>query len=137
MLRLIDWGLADFYKPDQEYNVRVASRYYKGPELLVDDKLYHYSLDIWSTGCTMAGMIFRIETFFKGTDNFDQLFKIVKVLGANDLNKYCKRYNLTIPKEAKKLIRGYDKSLDKVPWSSFISDKNKHLANEDAIDLLD
>lgn len=80
-LRLIDWGLADYYKPEQEYNVRVASRYYKGPELLVDDKLYHYSLDIWSTGCTMAGMIFRIDTFFKGSDNFDQLFKIVKVLG--------------------------------------------------------
>ena len=49
-LRLIDWGLADFYFPDKEYNVRVASRYYKGPELLVDDKLYHYSLDIWSLG---------------------------------------------------------------------------------------
>ena len=42
-LRLIDWGLADFYFPNKEYNVRVASRYYKGPELLVDDKLYHYS----------------------------------------------------------------------------------------------
>lgn len=70
-LRLIDWGLAEFYHPDKDYNVRVASRYYKGPELLVDDRLYHYSLDIWSLGCTMAGMIFRIETFFKGKDNYD------------------------------------------------------------------
>ncbi len=35
-LRLIDWGLAEFYHPGQTYNVRVASRYYKGPELLVD-----------------------------------------------------------------------------------------------------
>jgi len=70
-LRLIDWGLADYYFPEKEYNVRVASRYYKGPELLVDDKLYHYSLDIWSLGCTMAGMIFKIDTFFKGSDNFD------------------------------------------------------------------
>merc|ERR1711998_622675 len=35
-LRLIDWGLAEFYHPDREYNVRVASRYFKGPELLVD-----------------------------------------------------------------------------------------------------
>ncbi len=35
-LRLIDWGLAEFYHPGREYNVRVASRYYKGPELLVD-----------------------------------------------------------------------------------------------------
>lgn len=28
-LRLIDWGLAEFYHPGQEYNVRVASRYFK------------------------------------------------------------------------------------------------------------
>ncbi len=35
-LRLIDWGLAEFYHPSQEYNVRVASRYFKGPELLLD-----------------------------------------------------------------------------------------------------
>ena len=35
-LRLIDWGLAEFYHAGQEYNVRVASRYFKGPELLLD-----------------------------------------------------------------------------------------------------
>jgi hypothetical protein len=28
-LRLIDWGLAEFYFPGRDYNVRVASRYYK------------------------------------------------------------------------------------------------------------
>lgn len=28
-LRLIDWGLAEFYHPQQDYNVRVASRYFK------------------------------------------------------------------------------------------------------------
>ena len=28
-LRLIDWGLAEFYHPAKEYNVRVASRYFK------------------------------------------------------------------------------------------------------------
>ena len=70
---------------EKEYNVRVASRYYKGPELLVDDKLYHYSLDIWSLGCTMAGMIFKVDTFFKGSDNFDQLIRIMRVLGEDDL----------------------------------------------------
>lgn len=44
-LRLIDWGLAEFYHPREELNVRVASRYYKGPELLVDYVFYDYSLD--------------------------------------------------------------------------------------------
>lgn len=44
-LRLIDWGLAEFYHPAQEYNVRVASRYFKGPELLVDYQVPPCSLD--------------------------------------------------------------------------------------------
>lgn len=34
-LRVIDWGLAEFYFPGKQYNVRVASRYFKGPELLI------------------------------------------------------------------------------------------------------
>lgn len=108
-LRLIDWGLADFYKPNQEYNVRVASRYYKGPELLVDDKLYHYSLDIWSLGCTMAGMMFKLDPFFKGSDNYDQLLKIAKVMGTEDLLLYMKRYKLTMPKAIAKVIKSYPK----------------------------
>ena len=77
-LRLIDWGLAEFYHPGREYNVRVASRYFKGPELLVDLQEYDYSLDLWSLGCMFAGMIFRKEPFFHGHDNYDQLVKIAK-----------------------------------------------------------
>ncbi|CAH1961908.1 unnamed protein product [Acanthoscelides obtectus] len=80
-IRLIDWGLAEFYHAGQEYNVRVASRYFKGPELLVDYVYYDYSLDIWSLGCMFASMLFRKEPFFHGIDNQDQLLKIVKVLG--------------------------------------------------------
>ena len=62
-----------------EYNVRVASRYFKGPELLVDFQEYDYSLDMWSLGCMFAGMIFKKEPFFHGSDNYDQLLKISKV----------------------------------------------------------
>lgn len=58
-LKLIDWGLSEFYLPDQEYNVRVASRPYKGPELLIGYKKYGFSLDIWSTGCVFAQMVSR------------------------------------------------------------------------------
>lgn len=39
----------------RRYNVRVASRYFKGPELLVDLQDYDYSLDLWSLGCMFAG----------------------------------------------------------------------------------
>ena len=112
--------------------MRVASRYYKGPELLVDDKLYHYSLDIWSLGCTLAGMLFKIDTMFKGSDNFDQLARIVNVLGTQGLENYIGKYKLTLPQEAVKLI----KATDVMPWTTFISDKNRDRCSPEGLDLL-
>uniref|UniRef100_A0A673G0V2 non-specific serine/threonine protein kinase n=1 Tax=Sinocyclocheilus rhinocerous TaxID=307959 RepID=A0A673G0V2_9TELE len=91
-LRLIDWGLAEFYHPAQEYNVRVASRYFKGPELLVDYQMYDYSLDMWSLGCMLASMIFQKEPFFHGQDNYDQLVRIAKVLGTDELFGYLRHH---------------------------------------------
>jgi casein kinase II subunit alpha len=73
----------------REYNVRVASRYFKGPELLVDFQEYDYALDMWSLGCMFAGMIFRKEPFFHGHDNYDQLVKIAKVRSLLLLLLFC------------------------------------------------
>uniref|UniRef100_A0A0D3D0D5 Casein kinase II subunit alpha n=1 Tax=Brassica oleracea var. oleracea TaxID=109376 RepID=A0A0D3D0D5_BRAOL len=95
-LRLIDWSLAEFYHPGKEYNVRVVSRYFKEHELLVDLQDYDYSLDMWSLGCMFAGMIFRKEPFFYGHDNQDQLVKIAKIPGTDELNAYLNKYQLEL-----------------------------------------
>lgn len=92
-LMLIDLGLADFYIPGQRYNVRVASRHYKSPELLVGYEYYDYGLDMWGVGCILAGLLLRREPFFRGRDNVDQLGKIAAVLGTPDLMEYCDRYS--------------------------------------------
>ena len=41
-IKILDWGLADFYLPKKKFNVKVASRYFKAPELLVDYNYYDY-----------------------------------------------------------------------------------------------
>ena len=132
-LRLIDWGLAEFYHAGTEYNVRVASRYFKGPELLVNMRDYDYSLDIWSLGCMFAGMIFRKEPFFVGRDNYDQLVKIAKVLGTNDLIKYLEKYDLTLDSHFDGIMGRYTKK----SWKRFVSDENRSLVSDEALDLLD
>lgn len=103
ILRLIDWGLAEFYFTCQEYNVRVASRYFKAPELLVDYVFYDYSLDMWSFGCIIAALIFRKDPFFQGADNGDQLAKIVKVLGTNSFRQYREKYHIRLDSKLFKL----------------------------------
>ncbi|XP_052204739.1 casein kinase II subunit alpha-like [Diospyros lotus] len=132
-LRLIDWGLAEFYHPGKEYNVRVASRYFKGPELLVDLQDYDYSLDLWSLGCMFAGMIFRKEPFFYGHDNYDQLVKIAKVLGTDELNAYLSKYRLELDPHFAALVGKHTRK----PWTKFINSDNQHVAVPEAIDFLD
>lgn len=41
-IKIADWGLADFYTPSKRFNCRVASRYFKAPELLLNNHYYDY-----------------------------------------------------------------------------------------------
>ncbi|KAG4086478.1 kinase-like domain-containing protein [Neocallimastix lanati (nom. inval.)] len=132
---LIDWGLADFYHVGVKNNVRVASRYYKAPEQLVNYQLYDYSLDMWSLGVVLAGLIFRKEFFFKGDSDEDQLVKIMSVLGTDDLRDYIKDYEINLSLDIKKIIEDYE--FEKLDWSIFINEENKRLATKEAVDLVD
>ncbi|EDP42011.1 hypothetical protein MGL_3692 [Malassezia globosa CBS 7966] len=132
-LRLIDWGLAEFYHPYTEYNVRVASRYFKGPELLVDFQEYDYSLDMWSLGCMFASMIFRKEPFFHGHDNYDQLVKICKVLGTDEFFVYLDKYKIELDSHYDVILGRYPRK----PWPRFVTPENQHFVSDEAIDFLD
>ncbi|KRY56778.1 Casein kinase II subunit alpha [Trichinella britovi] len=132
-LRLIDWGLAEFYHPEEEYNVRVASRYFKGPELLVDYHYYDYSLDMWSLGCMLASMIFRKEPFFHGHDNYDQLVRIAKVLGTDELHEYMKKYSIDLDPRFNDILGRHSRKR----WERFVHSENQHLVSPEALDFLD
>ena len=155
-LRLIDWGLAEFYHPGREYNVRVASRYFKGPELLLDHQEYDYSLDLWSMGCMVASMLFRKEPFFHGHDNFDQLVKIARGLGTDALFLYIEKYNMNLDPHYDDILGRLVYMLIHVklsrvgqltglfflrhirkPWNKFITPDTAHLCHEDALSFLD
>jgi casein kinase II subunit alpha len=132
-LRLIDWGLAEFYHPRQRYNIHVASRNFKPIELLVDYQCYDYSVDIWSFGVTMAGIIFKRMPFFAGRDDIDMISKIVEVLGKDGLNAYLTKYGIPADPIMREVIgRGKPK-----PWRSFITEECREFATPEAIDLID
>jgi len=133
-LRLIDWGLAEFYHKGQEYNVRVASRYFKGPELLVDMQDYDYALDLWSVGCMLAAILFKKDPFFRGNENRDQLVKIAKVLGTDLLETWLNKYGLILDPGFRTLIGSHQPQA----WSAFITPNNSSIANvPETLDFLD
>ncbi len=128
-LKIIDWGLAEFYWPNYRYSVRVASRYYKGPELLVEYPYYDYSLDIWSFGCVLAELIFKKFPFFHGSSNNDQMCKIIKFLGKKDLRLYLKKFNINYE------IPDYGPE-ERISFKTFLNE-NQSIIFKDGIDLLD
>lgn len=133
-VRVIDWGLGEYYHHGTGYNVRVASRYYKGPELLVGYRMYDYTLDIWSLGCVLAGILFRKEPFFQGKDNIDQLVQIVNVLGKDDLLAYCKKYKIKLDREFDDLIVKQNKP--KITFQQLVTPSVSKMCEPVALDLL-
>lgn len=133
-LRLIDWGLAEYYLEGKFYNVRVASRFYKAPELLTYLYVYDYNIDMWSVGCILAALMFKRDPFFKGADNVDQLVKIVEVLGTDEFLKYIKKYGLNTPfdENSKEIL-----NKPRIPWKEFIDSDDQRFLSNDAFDLLD
>lgn len=112
-LMLIDLGLAEFYFSDASYNVRVASRHYKSPELLVGYEKYHYGIDMWGVGCILAGLLLRREPFFRGKDNVDQLGKILDVLGSNGMLLFLLKYKVQVtPDVEKEIIKYHERNTD-------------------------
>lgn len=133
-VRVIDWGLGEYYHHNTGYNVRVASRYYKGPELLVGLRMYDYTLDIWSLGCVLAGILFSRDPFFQGKDNVDQLVQIVNVLGKDELLAYCKKYKVKLDRQFDDLIVKQHKP--KIPLQHLVTPSTSRMCEPVALDLL-
>ncbi|KAH0571604.1 Kinase, CMGC CK2 [Spironucleus salmonicida] len=130
-LTLLDFGLAEFYSGKALHH-RVATRHYKSPELLVNYQLYDYSLDIWSAATMLAGYIFKIQPFFRGSDNNNQLDKIVEVLGSENLFKMCEKYNVDIGTTRKRQLSNFkERQLEE-----FVNDENQSLADQEVVQLL-
>lgn len=93
---VIDWGLAEYYIRNHRYNLKVASLYYKAPELLLKYRTYDYAIDLWGLGCLFAGALFQKDHFFKGKDVDDQIYKIAEVLGGKGVFDFVKKYNTKV-----------------------------------------
>lgn len=135
IVRVIDWGLGEYYIHGEALNCGVATRHYKGPELLVGYRHYDYSLDIWCVGCVLAGMLFRSDPFFPGASNEDQLMRLVAVFGTDELYRYVNKYHGSIPRICDAPLRTMKR--EKTSWTKFVNADNVAWCDVMALDLLD
>jgi cyclin-dependent kinase len=81
-IKLIDFGLARaFTMPLKPYTHEVVTLWYRAPEVLLGDKLYSPSIDIWSIGAIFAEVAEGGRAIFNGDSEIDQIFKTFKVTG--------------------------------------------------------
>lgn len=65
ILKVADFGLANFYSPGHPLTSRVVTLWYRPPELLLGSTDYNASVDLWSAGCVFAEMFIR-KPFLQG-----------------------------------------------------------------------
>ena len=97
----------------------IQSRFYRSPEVLLGIP-YNLAIDIWSLGCILVEM-HTGEPLFSGKDEFDQVCKIVEVLGippahmldnASRTEKYFEKgpggnWMLRRPRDSRKVSQNY------------------------------
>lgn len=104
VLKVIDWGLADFYRPTTSYNNHVASKHFKAIELLLDYRYYDYSIDIWGLGVTLFMVIIGKNPFAATEKDHEIVVKIVSIFGYQEFSNYIHKYNISISHELDALL---------------------------------
>jgi serine/threonine-protein kinase BUR1 len=93
ILKIADFGLARTYdeppprrgqptvRPKRDYTNCVVTRWYRPPELLLGERQYGPSVDMWGVGCVFAEMM-RTKPLIEGRSDLDQLVRIFRLCGS-------------------------------------------------------
>mmetsp|Transcript_11511 Transcript_11511/g.23596 ORF Transcript_11511/g.23596 Transcript_11511/m.23596 type:complete len:495 (+) Transcript_11511:366-1850(+) len=76
-IKVIDFGSS--CKSDKKMYSYIQSRFYRSPEVMLGIS-YSVAIDIWSLGCILVEM-HTGEPLFAGSEQFDQMRKLIEVLG--------------------------------------------------------
>jgi serine/threonine protein kinase len=82
-LKICDFGLArgiDFECDPRMSTNYVQTRWYRAPELLLNNPTISPQTDMWSIGCILGELLGR-KVLFKGNCPVDQMKKIINILG--------------------------------------------------------
>jgi len=81
VMKLADFGLARAYGlPIKTYTHEVVTLWYRAPEILLGQKQYSTSVDLWSAGCIFAEMAMK-KPLFPGDSEIEEIFKIFQLHG--------------------------------------------------------
>uniref|UniRef100_A0A0E0JYW1 [RNA-polymerase]-subunit kinase n=1 Tax=Oryza punctata TaxID=4537 RepID=A0A0E0JYW1_ORYPU len=81
VLKIGDFGLANYYGRRRPLTSRVVTLWYRAPELLLGATDYGVGIDLWSAGCLLAEM-FSGRALMPGRTEIEQLSRIFSLCGS-------------------------------------------------------
>ncbi|CAF2575621.1 unnamed protein product [Rotaria sp. Silwood2] len=112
LLKICDFGTAKYLLPNDISVSYICSRYYRAPELILGSTSYTTSIDIWATACVLTEFYSGVP-LFKGTDQNDQLFQIILLLGepnVDEIRDLKPKSDIIIHQQIQRKISLIDKS---------------------------
>ena len=127
LIKIADFGTAKEIPEFRNNSLTdyVCTRWYRAPECTLKSNNYNEKIDVWAIGCIMAEL-YTLKPLFPGIDEFDQLNKILKIVGTPEYNEWPEGYalvqklNIRLPNYNKSNLKQYVFN-----------------ANDDAIDFLE
>lgn len=80
-LQLCDFGNAKPMQPGDIGVSYMATRSYRAPELLFDDRMYTFAIDVWAAGCVVAEMVRGGTPLFRADNNNAMIVEVAGVIG--------------------------------------------------------
>jgi len=142
ILKIADFGLARAYGiPVKTYTHEVITLWYRAPEILLGQKQYSISVDIWSAACIFAEMI-NHKVLFHGESEIDQLYKIFQVIGtpneitfpgSTKLPNFYQSFPIFTPSELSEIFIAFDPLGIDLLSKMLILDPNKRISAKAAL----
>ncbi len=81
VIKIADFGLSKMFSQSRKvFTHEVVTLLYRSPELLLGEKCYSFSIDVWSVGCIFAEMI-TFNPVIYGTSEVEMIKSIFEILG--------------------------------------------------------
>ncbi|XP_031636299.1 cyclin-dependent kinase 9-like [Contarinia nasturtii] len=113
-----------------KYTPNVVTQWYRAPEILLGDRYYNESVDIWAIGCVM-GEFWNRGPILKGHNEINQIKLISKLCGSMTAKDWPKIVNLHLYQQIEHLPN------DKRTTRTYLIEKPPRLAHNQANDLFD
>ena len=120
IMKIGDFGLARGYGiPVKNYTHEVVTLWYRPPDVLLGNKTYGTTVDMWSIGCIFSEMVTG-KPLFPGNSETDQLKKIFSIMGtptenfASSLTELPEwgmgenNFEVNKPQNLKELLKNFD-----------------------------